>query len=659
MNESIAAGDPHASVDLSTIVRAAVYPAIGVARVGNSTTDFFYGPEVAEPSPQPAGFYRDGNGALKRQAARFRVYGYDARGTVVAELTPAIASIGWTVQLANLKAAWYAFEQALDIPESKADGVFSPRRNVGITGAGRNQLAIDGGRIAIAGLGTSGPGYAFNGSFLGAGAYLGELRTDASGRLIVLGGLGKSFSPANAALTTFANNDGWCDDTSDGPVVASVTVQGRSIPCDPGWVVVAPPNYGPNLKSVRTMYDLLADLFHQRGTLSRPSNVSFQRDILPIFTRMSALQWTNEGFANAFGHGAPLNFADPTFLAWASVPLRMPVDVYAERRIQIANGFRDVSRDGYSPTPLPWLYGDAISVPTPKTDNTFTQLTATQLDALQKWASGDFVGDYDPHASPPRSIDAVPLNDQPGMLDRAALEFCLADAFHPGCEITWPMRHDSMYMSPFRIQPANWNSTQPDYGDELTPDNILGASGPLAAQWPGGLTRWMAVPWQTDTASCLSGYVPAYDPYLPTFWPARVPNHVLDAPEYDVVMDTSLPRETRKIALRIRRSWPGVLPGADGLARMTAMVTLFPSMGIAEQRVGIAGDPDFPSVMQVTALPDFSSHGTAGVEAVMKPYPYAAHADSPRAPRGPGFSAHEDPTFMARFANRWRRKPTP
>jgi hypothetical protein len=37
----------------------------------------------------------------------------------------------------------------------------------------------------------------------------------------------------------------------------------------------------------------------------------------------------------------------------------------------------------------------------------------------------------------------------------------------------------------------------------------------------------MAVPWQTDTASCRSGYDLSYDPYVPAFWPARVPNEVL------------------------------------------------------------------------------------------------------------------------------------
>ncbi len=38
---------------------AAIYPAIGVARLGNSQDEFFIGPEVPDPLPQPPGFYRD------------------------------------------------------------------------------------------------------------------------------------------------------------------------------------------------------------------------------------------------------------------------------------------------------------------------------------------------------------------------------------------------------------------------------------------------------------------------------------------------------------------------------------------------------------------------------------------------------------------------
>lgn len=55
----------------TTIVSAAIYPAIGIARVGNSKDEYFIGPEIPWPDHKPAGFYKDGTGALKRQAARF------------------------------------------------------------------------------------------------------------------------------------------------------------------------------------------------------------------------------------------------------------------------------------------------------------------------------------------------------------------------------------------------------------------------------------------------------------------------------------------------------------------------------------------------------------------------------------------------------------
>ncbi|MGH3671122.1 MAG: LodA/GoxA family CTQ-dependent oxidase, partial [Pseudonocardiaceae bacterium] len=67
------------------IIRAAIHPAIGIARVGNSQEEYFIGPEVVDPATKPPGFYKDEAGALKRQAARFRIYGYNAAGEVVAE----------------------------------------------------------------------------------------------------------------------------------------------------------------------------------------------------------------------------------------------------------------------------------------------------------------------------------------------------------------------------------------------------------------------------------------------------------------------------------------------------------------------------------------------------------------------------------------------
>src|SRR5215470_5579584 len=104
----------------TAIVRAAIYPAIGLARLGNSESEYFLAPEVTDPLPEPPGFYRDPIGALKRQSARFRVYGLNAAGEAVAELTADNSEIHWTVHLANKKAAWYQFQIALDIPEANA-----------------------------------------------------------------------------------------------------------------------------------------------------------------------------------------------------------------------------------------------------------------------------------------------------------------------------------------------------------------------------------------------------------------------------------------------------------------------------------------------------------------------------------------------------------
>src|SRR5215475_3814943 len=107
------------------IVRAAIHPAIGIARVGNSPDQYYLGPEIPGGLPIAPQGYKDTSGAMKRQAARFRVFGLDADGRVVRELTADDATIVWTVHLANQKASWYQFETALDIPEA----VPSARRN--------------------------------------------------------------------------------------------------------------------------------------------------------------------------------------------------------------------------------------------------------------------------------------------------------------------------------------------------------------------------------------------------------------------------------------------------------------------------------------------------------------------------------------------------
>src|SRR5262249_46371948 len=154
-----------------------IHPAIGVARVGNSEKGFFLGPEIPSPPPATAGERRDDQQALMRQAARFRIYGYNRAGEVVRELTADSARIEWQLSLANLKASWYQFQIALDIPEA-ATAPPSLLRNKDF--GDRSKLSI---RSPLQTLkGASAPTVVLEGQFNGDSVYLGESHTDEQGR---------------------------------------------------------------------------------------------------------------------------------------------------------------------------------------------------------------------------------------------------------------------------------------------------------------------------------------------------------------------------------------------------------------------------------------------------------------------------------------------
>ena len=569
----------------STIVRAAIHPRIGIARVGNShepgETGSFIGPETSNEPPLEVGRYKDAQGALKRQVARFRIYGYNADGQLIAELGPANAQVEWIVHLANKKAAWYEFQVAMDNP--LASIVVSRRRNPQVTGANRSDLVIDPGPRTIHGVNTEGKSFHFgSGRFMKEPVELGELRTDDQGRLLVLGGFGKSRSMAGLPPLDFANNDGWHDDTSDGPVDAKVMIDGKPIPVDGAWVVVAPPNYAPGFRAVRTLYDFMYDL--KPEWFAREDQVSFSKHIRPIFERLSQLQWVNHGFASVFGAGAPYDVAVlMTRLANIS-------DDNAEFRQQVFSRFRQPGIDRADMSLWPYLYGDGVDAPNDRTS--LSTVSLTQYQRLQAWSLGNFTSDLGSAPSAAASIDALPLAERPAELDRAALEACLADAFHPGCELTWIIRRTTLYSGPLQIRRRPAGLPEPDYGDVLASDVALARGGPLSLSAAGDLTRWLAVPWQTDTASCLSGY-PGFRSTnsLPSFWPARVPNQVLAEHEYQILMDRAKPDEQRRSAFFERQKWFRSFEGSDQIA---TMIEHFHVLGIVEERPGpddLAGIP--------------------------------------------------------------------
>jgi hypothetical protein len=531
----------------SAIAGIAIYPAIGVARVGNSPSEYFIGPEIPGQFPEDEKNYRDDAGCIKRQAARFRVYALDHKGRILSELTADDAKIRWTVHVANKKSEWYNFDQALDVPasqgkEGESTAIASLKRNANITDADRKGLIIDPGPRTIQGASVNSDGgdaqYAFDtGQFMGTDVYLGELRTDEAGRLLFLGGRGHSASYNDSPLTTFANNETWHDDTSDGSVDVEVGLKdGRRFKAEGAWVLTAPPNYAPGVQAFTTGYELLEDVFTTAGTLPAVKTPEFYAHIYPTLKNLSLNQWVNAGIAREFGWGSGYDFENPGLIrqladsSEASRPLRQI----------IFESFRNPDYAHMDANGWPALYGDAMTLDFSSTDpREWYAITPLQYRYLRLWAEGKFtVGKTPSH----KDWEALSPEEQANGLTEAALEETLGGPFHPGCEFTWPMRHAMMYDAPFRIKRREEEKN--DFGETLTFNIALAPDGPLGGSTPGDITRWMAVPWQTDTSSCLSAYKAYAGEYLPTFWPARVPNDVVTEQDYVTIMDkTASPNE--------------------------------------------------------------------------------------------------------------------
>jgi len=372
------------------ILDIAIYPPIGLARVGNAPgeDDYFLASEIRGQAPADPDRFRDADGHIKRQAVRFRIYARLKDDSVVELVEGDGIAIAWTVRVANLKAGWYEFEQAMDVPPGLPPSV--SKRNAAV--ADRSQLDIIPGPVSIAGSNRSGPEFQFaDGSFFGKPVYLGELRTDEAGRLIFLGGRGKSApSVAGAKPTTFANNDGWHDDTCDGPVHASVTVGGRTFEAAPAYVVAAPPNFAPGTFGVLTMEDVVRETYYAAGWLEPPATTSFTRDIWPVFDRMTGMQWVDHGLFVAHGTGSTLDAGAADRLA----RLRDMSPANRAWRTRVAALFRDPGDvdPSYKPLKIPQIYGDAYGEP-PMVAQSGLAVTPSLYAHIARWADGEAIDD--------------------------------------------------------------------------------------------------------------------------------------------------------------------------------------------------------------------------------------------------------------------------
>lgn len=504
-----------------------IYPPIGIARVGNSTTEFCYGPETYLGLPTeeqdgnevPIDSFRDDQQRVKRQAARFYIYAYDTDqpntpGKRVSIGSDDIADITWRVHLANKKAEWYTFEQL----EGEVNYNNHPRRNPEVEN--RHQLIIDPGPVSVSGAnatadfarGKAQAGYQqfFPPEKLQPESidYLGELRTDGAGNLVVLGGLGHSGSDKPPKITKYANNDNWWDDISDGPVTASVTLSSGAVidVTAKSWVVVAPPAYAPQIPNVVNLYDVMYEValthfnsqpeLYQNGSYQETYLPSFKDDIEPLLQRPTLAQWVCKIPENAhlFDFGL-LGDPDPKHNK-----LRQSLFENLRRRDQPnQKGTQTIE------ALMPLLCGD-----NPITDtivSKYLSLTETQYFMLEQWSKGKFIAES--HPSQPSPEDAI---------GKHILQNCVGGPFCPGIEITWIARNPALFDAPFRIRHGAVQQGRLSLDEDIS-----------TGMEPGDVSKRMALPWQADFNECSTQGIKTdtneTDDVL--WWPAQRPMQVI------------------------------------------------------------------------------------------------------------------------------------
>jgi hypothetical protein len=329
-----------------------IHPGIGIARLGNSPDAFCISPEKPAALPidcdsrgnpllSPDGMtelivtaFKDAQGRMKRQAARFQVWAYDDEHPHGRPLklgdqiegggnAGTLIDIHWRVYLGNKKSSWYQFEQ---LEGEHGYEPNHPRRNASITDPNaRQQLIIDPGPRTVDHRQKRTAHFDRDSDYActfppalqpNSIDTLGDLLTDDTGRLLVLGGHGNSGSFlyddfGQPRIDDYANNDGWFDDTSDGPVMARLAMYsplvGRVRYIDvefPAWVVCCYPAYVPEILDVVTMDDVVedmairkfaerTDLYGTSGTFGNPQHIPPTDEPALVHWRAGRLQWND------------------------------------------------------------------------------------------------------------------------------------------------------------------------------------------------------------------------------------------------------------------------------------------------------------------------------------------------------------------------------
>ena len=591
----IAAQTPRRSTKKGA-TRYAVHPAIGVARLGNSPDQFYLEPETigglpiectADGTPKSEGGkpvfttkFKDEEGRIKRQAAQFRVYAYDADdpldpGREVTLSDGDVESIEWTVHLANKKAVWYNnagfignvylagdpnaeaenanYYPSPDQPPTPTED--ASLRNWYIQGEDKRQkaLIIDPGPRTVRRPGERAefsrntiPRDYPHGAFPAIDPEhprvpyeidtLGDVMMARSGRLLVRGGFGRA--GGQIPIATYTGADTWFDDIADGPVWCRLKLKGQAEPVVlTAWALVGSPKYAPELRSISTLddiafdvatrfYDLVPDLYDQEryGGYNPNFPANYDRDVEPILERIGDYLWV----ANV---QSMIAFSNPRFNG------RDASETNRRNREIFFSYFRDSSKSELSEPHQRLFHNRVPMVPLNSGSNSVTNedqdkymgLTRTQYFLMSQWAKGKFT-----------TGAAKPWPNAVHPLDRASIGNCVGHPMSPGIEVTWTVRNPVIYDAPYRIRIHKDQAWYREHGlstlgdetgtwyqkfgpREKPPDWLVVQDGCE----PGDLTKRMSGPWMSDFYQCSIEYINFSDPPLP---PAPNATPVTDIP---------------------------------------------------------------------------------------------------------------------------------
>ena len=280
---------------------------------------------------------------------------------------------------------------------------------------------------------------------------LGEMTVEAgTGRLIVAGGYGRASGIEDSqgqppSLNGAIDNDGWFDDTSDGPVTAVMLFDDGS--CQGavhGWVVCTDPGYAPQTRNVNSVWDDVYNTWVERLNLvpamydngyQDDYPAAFNGDVLPTFHAAFLQRWnTNLPSKGINGHNFVAN-TKPGDDPKAKIPS-------LKQLIRDPNN-TDEDDEGVK---MPMALGDAM--------RSFLALSPTQYFLLNQWYDGKSV------------TDAPDLGDGE-KLDIVVLENLLGGRYSPGIDLTFIVRDVNLYLQdwqgatgPFRV-----NRQPLDYGN--------------------------------------------------------------------------------------------------------------------------------------------------------------------------------------------------